>query len=630
MLITFLIAFSCLLTQVFSHNVYINNKENKDEYKLYMGPTRNYVTVCLIDNEIPKGTWILDNIEELEKYDITPKNLFEAKDGRINRGRDVENKENPEAGGDVVFEFSKGNVTLEEYPKLKFIYQNELSENDGAEVIVNIVETPVLHYEDTVKVNEIDDHSINTVDLKINNKEDFVLYLTNDMYSGYNWYLENASEIEENPNIELLMTLSYPGSYEYVFRARDIPNDAFIPTLIFSEKKYAEDEKETANRIYNVNINLKRDYLIKFDEIQSGIKKQNATLYKNETFVVALNVTSTENKWFLENIELLDENIEPLILGEEGEGQFFTYENEETDVVGTYKFKFLTKDTIPSEYVTSLKFFEAKNITEEAAAISMAEISIKIKKDRTEEEINNLPFREIGCAGGMFSSPEVTVESNVLLLVHNNNNGSTGEKYRISNLEDIQRSDYIDYVGTTYHDSCPKGIVGCGGTSNDIFRIWDVSEGDVLPQIKYYNPNFKDRGFVVTLIPKSTTDGPVICLNGYPCCSDVNAKIRYADSDGYWGVENGDWCLIPKKRPIKRVYKCTCNEIEDYPCCQYETDIAYMDVDGQLFGVEDDQWCVIPYHCDFKEYPVCLETTKVSYTDSDEWGVEYGKWCIKK
>lgn len=623
MLITFIIAFSCLLTQIFGHNVYINNKENKDEYKLYMGPTNNYVTVCLIDNEIPKGTWILDNIEELEKYDISPRNLV-----GINQGRTVENDVNKEAGGYVIFNFNKGNITLEEYPKLKFVYQNELSENDGAEVIVNIVETPKLHYEDNLRVNRIEDHSINSVDLKIDNKDDFILNLTNDKYSDYNWYLENASEIEENPNIELLMTTSSIGYYEFVFRAKDIPNNALLPTLIFSEKKFEKDEKETANRIYNVNLNLKRDYLIEFEEIQNEIKKQNVTLYKNETFVVALNVTSTEDKWFLENIELLDEYIEPLVLGEEGEGQFFTYENEETDVVGTYKFKFLTKETIPSEYITSLKFIESKNKTEEEAVISKVEVSIKIKKDRTQEEIDNLPFRELSCGGSFMSSPEVTVESNILLLVTSQSNSSTGERYMLDNLEEIERSDFIDFVEKRNFNDCPKGIVGCGGSATHVFRIWEVSEGDVLPQLKFYNPNFKDRDFTVTLIPKSTSDEPVICKSGYPCCSDANAKIRYADSDGYWGVENGDWCIIPKKRLNKKVYKCTCREIEDYPCCRFETDIAYIDNQGE-FGVEDDNWCVIPNHCDYKEYPVCLETTKVSYTDSDEWGIEYGKWCIK-
>jgi len=33
---------------------------------------------------------------------------------------------------------------------------------------------------------------------------------------------------------------------------------------------------------------------------------------------------------------------------------------------------------------------------------------------------------------------------------------------------------------------------------------------------------------------------------GYPCCSSSTTKVAYTDEQGEWGVENGDWCGIPK------------------------------------------------------------------------------------
>jgi len=33
---------------------------------------------------------------------------------------------------------------------------------------------------------------------------------------------------------------------------------------------------------------------------------------------------------------------------------------------------------------------------------------------------------------------------------------------------------------------------------------------------------------------------------GYPCCSSSTTKVSYTDEQGEWGVENGQWCGLPK------------------------------------------------------------------------------------
>ncbi len=36
---------------------------------------------------------------------------------------------------------------------------------------------------------------------------------------------------------------------------------------------------------------------------------------------------------------------------------------------------------------------------------------------------------------------------------------------------------------------------------------------------------------------------------GYKCCSAGNTDVYYTDSDGEWGVEDGDWCGMATEEP---------------------------------------------------------------------------------
>jgi cellulose 1,4-beta-cellobiosidase len=76
---------------------------------------------------------------------------------------------------------------------------------------------------------------------------------------------------------------------------------------------------------------------------------------------------------------------------------------------------------------------------------------------------------------------------------------------------------------------------------------------------------------------------------GYPCCSSSSAEVWYTDNDGKWGVENGDWCGIPKESPSS----ATCWSLsQGYPCCKSTTQVAYTDDSGK-WGVENGDWCGI-------------------------------------
>jgi len=614
-----IITFSCLLIQVFSHSVFINNKENKDVYNVHIGKRDNYFEVSLFDNENNNGYWYLQNTQELYNYDIYPM-YIENENGDMISGIYVYNYN----GGYVYYDFYKGHQNVNRYPKLKFYYYNESDEYNEAVVTVNIDIDPEIHFDDIVELNKSLDYQMNTVDVTINHKEDFMLYLTNDFFTGFNWYLENESEIDENPYIELVSSYSRPGSYEFAFRAKKLPSNQFLPTLIFSEKNHKKSEMETANRIYKVNLNIKEDYFIGFERDDQEELKASAFIYNEEYFVVALNVTSKDNKWFLEKEEL-DSGIEPVILGEDGEGEFFVWDDDddEVDVVGTYKFKFQLKKSVPPGYNTTLKFVEAQSRNDDDDIVSTAEVSIKTKKERTEEEINHLPTKEVH----LNYKTEIEVESNMILVLTTSHIPSNGNLEEIINLDEIERSGLIDFIGKTCYSKCSLFEVECGGWCDNKFRIWEVSEDDVLPQIKLSYPFFRYSDHSVTLIPKSSNSDVIECLEGYKCCSETTTEVSFVDMDGYWGFEDDEWCILnKKKREVKQIRNCVCFN-DEYPCCNESTLVTYTDMDG-YWGVNNDEWCSIPAYCDYELYPVCQETTEVVYTDTEEWGVEYDQWCI--
>ncbi|ORX48382.1 cellulosomal glycoside hydrolase family 6 exoglucanase Cel6A [Piromyces finnis] len=74
---------------------------------------------------------------------------------------------------------------------------------------------------------------------------------------------------------------------------------------------------------------------------------------------------------------------------------------------------------------------------------------------------------------------------------------------------------------------------------------------------------------------------------GYPCCSSSNAKVEYTDSDGNWGIENGNWCGIPKAQQAS----CWAQAL-GYSCCKTTSVAVYTDNDGK-WGVENGDWCGI-------------------------------------
>ncbi len=96
--------------------------------------------------------------------------------------------------------------------------------------------------------------------------------------------------------------------------------------------------------------------------------------------------------------------------------------------------------------------------------------------------------------------------------------------------------------------------------------------------------------FALTAVAALAAKASAACWSesqGYPCCSSANAMVWYTDASGEWGVENNNWCGIPKA-----VDNSCWSAAQGYPCCKSTTVVAYTDASGK-WGIENNNWCGI-------------------------------------
>eukprot|EP00833_Pecoramyces_ruminatium_P000903 jgi/Orpsp1_1/1174935/evm.model.c7180000052010.1 len=140
---------------------------------------------------------------------------------------------------------------------------------------------------------------------------------------------------------------------------------------------------------------------------------------------------------------------------------------------------------------------------------------------------------------------------------------------------------------------------------------------------------------VLTAVAALTAKASAACWSeplGYSCCT-TTTQVVDTDDNGEWGVENGNWCGIPKQQD------CWAEPL-GYPCCKTTTEVVDTDSNGQ-WGLENGNWCGItgkqqpqpqpPVSSCWAEplgYPCCKTTTDVVDTDDNgKWGFENGNWC---
>jgi GH35 family endo-1,4-beta-xylanase len=98
---------------------------------------------------------------------------------------------------------------------------------------------------------------------------------------------------------------------------------------------------------------------------------------------------------------------------------------------------------------------------------------------------------------------------------------------------------------------------------------------------------------------------------GYPCCTSTNG-IYFSDNDGDWGIENDDWCGIPKQSNNNSCW----SKALGYNCCTSTSDVIFEDSDGQ-WGIENDDWCGIVKNNQPKVTTTTTTTTKAAQPTSN-------------
>jgi len=196
----------------------------------------------------------------------------------------------------------------------------------------------------------------------------------------------------------------------------------------------------------------------------------------------------------------------------------------------------------------------------------------------------------------------------------------------------IQEESKTEYEGFTY--GALKGwIIERFRFACTHYNLDCSFAGDFLdtPYVKNYKAN--------TIRSTSKLEG---CKgSGYSCCIFDTTPVVSKDNTGYWGVENGQWCLFEndpftssngegKEYHDMDPDKCW-SEAQDYPCCKEPTtSVVSKDSKGYLWGVENNEWCGItgtqcPFY--YLGYKCCTECNVKSTDKNGSWGVENGEWC---
>jgi len=631
-MLSVLLAIFCLFTSIdlakSAYGVLITGDKRNETYFLC---EKTYFNVYL--EYYPNCYWIFDNADDfintgIQSYGYRKtesSNFGVNEDGQIN-------------GSVFDFSFRFTNGTIEELPPLKFLYISE----DGKESIhaqVNLIPNKIcggIRYNFLYYDNNDDDEY-----LEINNKEAYSISITgapftdNTFSTRYSWYFENYSTLEANGLIEITqyesgiinVNKTVNSQYRYSFKVNEIPKNDALPVLIFNLKDSPESKDIKKTKI----IHLRAKDEIYFDiKDQMNLKRKSLNVKKNEVINIEFdNTPSADHRWHLENIDEIKKlnSIELLNVDENGEVPFIAKGSINPNTPGKYTFKFHINENSKSGTVEpALKFVQSKSGGD---VTSSTELSLLIKKDRKEEDLNDtsLPVVQANTEENV-----IYVESNSILKVAFNYYPAFGSYWDLLNEFEIDRSEAIDLIEKHSDDACVGiALPYCFDIVEFLFRIWEVTNEDELPIIKFeYNPEMikedkKSKEFILKLKKSTTSD---CSMNGYKCCSDSHAKIVYQDNDGEWSIEDNEWCIIKKEEEEKepKLIRTCINDALGYSCCK-ERKILYTDSFGQ-WGVENGDWCVIPSCIYTGDYPVCKTTTKVVYTDTEKWGVENNNWCV--
>ncbi|OUM63348.1 hypothetical protein PIROE2DRAFT_61332 [Piromyces sp. E2] len=444
-------------------------------------------------------SWILENVEELKNTDVTPLELYKTSWGDEPNSGMYYLTGNKNRSGYSIFNFQINNSTMENLPQLKFAFMRVGGNSNKVTVNLLPAKTEEPEYADE-KLNDLsfylpeeDDIYIEEYggerSLEIEDGKIFKVILNGKLSddvtlkSPNSWFFDSESIGEQKDLIELVSTCSRYNNYysnsEYVFKFKvnKINENTVLPALLFSYKK-SEEESSKISATVILTKKGEHSYYFKY------YRNLRQRLYTKNNEIVSVALLSDPyigNIWYLANEEEVKKSdfLELIKLNEEEVAPFVSYGTTPDGSVGSFMYKFRIKENAEGEFI--LKFNEAKDKSG-SEILHAAQLTLEIKGKQLDEILPVIAYEPN-------RDQVVYVESNTVLTISEYSNSSTGYQWFHVNKDEIEKSEVIDYIGSSFESNCQpdhygKMPIGCGGTEVFKYHIKEVTDEKQLPQIK--------------------------------------------------------------------------------------------------------------------------------------------------
>ncbi|ORX77329.1 hypothetical protein BCR32DRAFT_270721 [Anaeromyces robustus] len=333
-------------------------------------------------------------------------------------------------------------------------------------------------------------------DLDVAANSSFSINLAGNPTTGYQWYLENESEIQSSSII--LVGQNYAqkknpgkmvgtgGNFVFNFKVNEVCGQV-LPDLYFVYKRSWETEEPIATAQITLIGKCEKEQKKMMMEAQGDSV---VTAKVNEPFKVELagNPTTGYN-WVLKNREEIDAS--PLIYQFGDNYNSDEHEEGMVGVGGTFIFEFEVNEDGCGKELPKLSFSYERSWENESA--QTAEYTIKLDEDSCKPYISEKPKEEEEDdePRPKFISEEknVYVNDNDDFELSFSGNPSTGYTWLLDNEDQLVGGQYIEYVGMEYREKENKdNLDGVGGSYVFTFKAHGIcNRNGLLPKLYFVN-----------------------------------------------------------------------------------------------------------------------------------------------
>jgi len=309
----------------------------------------------------------------------------------------------------------------------------------------------------------------------------FSVNLAGNPTTGYEWYLDNKSEVEASSIV--LVGQNYAqkknpekkvgtgGNFIFNFKSNEVCGKK-LPTLVFSYKRSWENNAPAATSKITLKADCEKKQLKKVEADGSS----DIVAKVNEPFQIKLagNPTTGYN-WVLKNLDEIKAS--PLI--EQLSNNYNAAEHEEgmVGVGGTFIFEYEVNEKACGQTLPKLVFSYERS-WEKDSAVKTAEYTIKVDEDSCEAITEKKKEQEEG-------NKVIDVKNDESITVKLPGNPTTGYSWILENDEEISSCGVVEKIKDDFvEDGNDRDADGVGGTFIFEFRVKNAC-GYTLPKLVF-------------------------------------------------------------------------------------------------------------------------------------------------